>query len=57
MATVSFDKKIIIERPKEVDNFLRIYNSEEPALPISKELASEKNIDRGKELLKQYFSR
>jgi hypothetical protein len=57
MATVSFTKDIVIKEKEAIKKFENIVANKKPVYPISKELASDKTMERGRELLKQYFSR
>jgi hypothetical protein len=58
MATASFTKKFRITEPKEVERFERILY-ETPLNPIGddvKKLASEENMNAGRERLKKWVS-
>ncbi|MCC0662531.1 MULTISPECIES: hypothetical protein [unclassified Clostridioides] len=56
MATVSFDKRIVINKKEEIDKFNDIYLSENKPLPIDKDLASNEAMARCERLLEQYLS-
>jgi hypothetical protein len=57
MATTSFIKDIVIKEPESVKKFVDIISNKKPIYPINKELASDNTMERGRNLLKQYFSR
>ena len=56
MATVSFDKDIVIKEPEAVDKLVNVLSSEE-VKSVNKKLASDEAMARGEELLKQCLSR
>jgi hypothetical protein len=56
MATVSFDKNIVIKEPEAIEKLVEVLSSNE-AKPIKRELASDEAIARGEKLLKQCLSR
>ena len=55
MATVSFDKNIVINESEAVSMLVDSLISDEPR-EINKELASSSEIERGKQLLTQCLS-
>ena len=55
MATVSFDKNIVINEPEAVSMLVDSLLSDEPR-EINKELASSREIERGEQLLTQCLS-
>jgi hypothetical protein len=55
MATVSFDKNIVINEPEAVSMLVDSLLSDEPR-EINKELASSSEIERGEQLLIQCLS-
>ena len=56
MATVSFDKNIVIKEPEAIEKLVEVLSSKE-AKPINRKLASDEAMARGEELLKQCLSR
>ena len=56
MATVSFTKDIVIKESEAVKRFADIVCDKSPKLPINKALTSDKEMERGKELLRQSLS-
>jgi hypothetical protein len=56
MATTSFSKKFIINEPEAIQRFIDIISDETPRPPVNRELASDENMKRGREVLKQYLS-
>ncbi|NLI93739.1 MAG: hypothetical protein GX434_16575 [Peptococcaceae bacterium] len=55
MATVSFDKNIVIREPEAIERLVEVLSSKE-AKPINKKLASDEAMAKGEELLKQCLS-
>jgi len=55
MATVSFDKSIVIEEPEAVDRLVDSLLNDEPR-KVSENLLSEQDIERGERLLIQCLS-
>ncbi len=55
MATVSFDKNIVIKEPEAIEKLVEVLSSKE-VKPINKELASDEAMARGEKLLKQCLS-
>ena len=56
MATVSFDKNIIIEEPKAIAKLVDMLLNDEPR-KIDEQLASPSEYAKGEQLLKQCLSR
>ena len=56
MATVSFDKSVVIEEPEAVDRLVDSLLNDEP-LNVSDNLLSEQEKERGERLLIQCLSR
>jgi hypothetical protein len=56
MATVSFTKNIVIKEPESIERFIDIVSNKKPVYHVNKDLASDKIMDRGKKILKQYLS-
>ena len=56
MATVSFDKNVVIEEPEAVSLLVNSLLNDEPR-KIDKKLASQNEIERGEKLLIQCLSR
>ncbi|MDR2568940.1 MAG: hypothetical protein LBD23_01415 [Oscillospiraceae bacterium] len=56
MATTSFTKEIFIREPDAIRRFNEVFEDDSPKRPINKELASDKEMERGRELLKKYLS-
>ena len=56
MATVSFDKSVVIEEPEAVDRLVDSLLNDEP-LKVSENLLSEQEKERGERLLIQCLSR
>jgi len=56
MATVSFDKSVVIEEPEAVDRLVDSLLNDEP-LNVSENLLSEQEKERGERLLIQCLSR
>jgi hypothetical protein len=57
MATTSFTKEIFIKEPDAIKRFNEVFEDDSPKRPINKELASDKEMERGIELLRQSLSR
>jgi hypothetical protein len=55
MATVSFDKNIVIKEPESIEKLVEVLSSKE-AKPINRKLASDEAMARGEKLLKQCLS-
>lgn len=55
MATVSFDKNIVIKEPEAVERLVEVLSSKE-AKPINRKLASDEAMARGEKSLKQCLS-
>ncbi|MBE3554854.1 MAG: hypothetical protein IMW85_07680 [Thermicanus sp.] len=56
MATVSFNKNIVIKEPEAVDRLVKVLTSKE-VKPINRKLASDEAMARGEKLLNQCLSR
>ena len=56
MATTSFTKQIFFNEPEAIKRFNESLEDDSPQRLIKKELASEKEMERGRELLKKYLS-
>ena len=52
MATVSFDKNIVIKETEAIEKLVEVLSSKE-AKPINRKLASDESMARGEKLLKQ----
>lgn len=55
MATVSFDKNIVIREPEAVEKLVEVLTSKD-VKPINKELASGEVMARGEEALRRCLS-
>jgi len=55
MATVSFDKSVVIEEPEAVDRLVESLLNDEPR-KLSENLISEQDKERGEQLLMQCLS-
>jgi hypothetical protein len=55
MATVSFDKSVVIEEPEAVDRLVDSLLNDEPR-KVSENLLSEQDAERGEQLLVQCLS-
>ncbi|AVX19908.1 MULTISPECIES: hypothetical protein [Carboxydocella] len=55
MATVSFDKNIIIREPEAIEKLIDVLLSED-VKPVNKKLASAEEIARGEEILRRCLS-
>lgn len=55
MATVSFDKNIVIKEPEAIERLVEVLSSKD-AKPINRTLASDEAIARGEKLLQQCLS-
>ncbi len=56
MATVSFDKNIVIREPEAVVKLVEVLSSKD-VKPVNRKLASAKAMARGEEVLKRCLSR
>lgn len=56
MATVSFDKNIIIKEPEAVEKLVEVLSSKD-VKPVKRELASVKAMARGEKALRRCLSR
>ena len=55
MATTSFTKNIVLDKPEEVERFMDIWCDKNPKPPVDSKLADD-SLKRGEELLKKYLS-
>jgi len=55
MATVSFDKNIVIKEPEAIERLVEVLSSKE-VKPINRKLASDEAMARGEKLLEQCLS-
>ncbi|KKM12978.1 hypothetical protein SY88_00750 [Clostridiales bacterium PH28_bin88] len=56
MATVSFDKNIVIKEPEAVEKLVEVLSSKD-VKPVNRELASVKAMARGEQILRRCLSR
>lgn len=56
MATVSFDKNIVIREPEAVEKLVEVLSSEDDVKPVNRKLASAEAMARGEEVLKRCLS-
>jgi len=56
MATASFTKEIVFKEKDSVKRFVDVVHNKQPAHDIDKNLASDKNLERGRQLLTQCLS-
>lgn len=56
MATVSFDKNIVIKESEAIDRLVKVFSSKE-IRPINKQIASEESMAKGEEILRRCLSR
>jgi hypothetical protein len=56
MATVSFDKNIVIKEPEAVDRLVKSF-SEKNVRPVKRELASDEAMARSEDILRLCLSR
>ncbi|NLI14102.1 MAG: hypothetical protein GX425_16175 [Peptococcaceae bacterium] len=56
MATVSFDKNIVVKEPEAIERLVEVLSSSKEAKPINRKLASDEAMARGEKLLKQCLS-
>ena len=57
MATVSFTKNIVVKESEAVNRFISAVTDRKSNPPVNEDLASDKTMERGRVLLKQYLSR